>query len=350
MTENKKDFFEERTAGEIKKLEIERVDGARGLTARIMGLDPAHQSLELQTDIRPQRFFGFASSSQDASRKVYKHGHYQPLQHPQSQAEAIASRRNPLSYRVRDLSFLAETPEENIETLGYSFRPVQGRDRRKRLVPFVWILEAARIFAYTENETPGFTVQPYTDSKTTGWEGGEVVVQVPSRRKDHPKYHVKESHVAVKNNANKRAIVWSLSASPERSLEVPHSVYAIRYRRESDPEESTIFTFYPHSIAAYWATAKHVLEGKNNRTPWEMDPFAKPSRMLVDIYRRICNNVLVCDSHLNGVDKRRKPHIAEKSIMLARAIGVLGHDNTIFWDPKRDPKLKDYDWSIPGKE
>jgi len=57
------------------------------------------------------------------------------------------------------------------------------------------------------------------------------------------------------------------------------------------------------------------------------------------------NNVLIYDPSLQSKDKLRKPHIVEKSVLLARAIRVFGHDETAYCDPVRDGKLRDYVWT-----
>lgn len=43
----------------------------------------------------------------------------------------------------------------------------------------------------------------------------------------------------------------------------------------------------------------------------------------------------------------RKPYLAEHAILLARLCASEGHNATFYWDPERDEKIKDYDWSIP---
>ncbi|MEK6819423.1 MAG: hypothetical protein AABY10_05840, partial [Nanoarchaeota archaeon] len=87
----------------------------------------------------------------------------------------------------------------------------------------------------------------------------------------------------------------------------------------------------------------------HNMTPMEMNPFALTSRHGASFYNRLNNNVVIFDPSLRSKHKHRKLHLAEKCILWARAIGKFGHDDIAFWDPSRDGKLKDYDWSISGK-
>ncbi|MDP4039740.1 MAG: hypothetical protein Q8P57_04135 [Candidatus Pacearchaeota archaeon] len=347
MADEKKSFFRERTLQEIEKLP-ERIpaDTRVGLIHKLITLNPSEEAIEIRVPLTTQEFY--AKDSAEASRKSYRHGHYQLLSHPTTQGSALSSRRNPLSYRVRDLSFLSEVPEESIQTIGYSFRPVQGRDRRKRMVPFVQLLEAARLYTYTTRRAGGFVVEAYPDSRKVSQEGAEVIVKVPSTTTKKPRYRQKLIHIPVKDNQWKRAIVWGFATDHEGSLGRPEfSTYNIRYTSERSQEESRVFFFDRGDIASYWATVSHF-RSEGNNVPWEMDPFAKPSQLLAYVHTLIRNNVLIFDSTLKSKDKLRKPRMNEQSILLAQTIGVLGHDNTIFWDSKRDPKLRDFNWNIPG--
>tara|TARA_Y100000310_G_scaffold340569_2_gene436863 strand:- start:537 stop:1586 length:1050 start_codon:yes stop_codon:yes gene_type:complete len=349
MANEKKAYFKERTKKEVSDLDRTQVFNRKGLIHKVLSLNP-EEALELRFPLTPQRFHKFADSSVDASRKYFKHGHYTPLQHPTTQRSAINSRRNPLSYRVQDLHFLMEMPEDKIQIQGYSFRPVQGRDRRKRLVPFVNLLKAAKLYSYTQGKTLGFKVEAYPDSKKVSSEGAEAIITVPSRTQKKPRYSVKESHVPITDNAWKRAIVWGLVSNSTGDRGEPiNKEHNIRYRKESDREESRIFTFYPQDIAAHWATIAHFKD-EDNKVPWDMDPFAKPSQLMADLFQKFSNNILVYDPYLKSKDKLRKPRESELSALIAQSMGVLGHDNTMFWDPTRDPKLRDYDWSIPGED
>ncbi len=346
MEQEKKSFFKDRSTEQIKELRTSQIYSPVGLIERVININQKSDVLELRFPITPLRFRMYADTWEEASRKAMKHGDYINLNYPQTLTDALKSRRNPLSQRVRDLSHLTKIPEEKIEKIGYSFSPVFGRDRRKRLVPFVWNLEAARLYTYSEKLKVGIEVQPYADALRVSREGASVVVKVPSRTKKKNRYTAKIDYVPIENNEWKRPITMSL-VSTFNGKEPEHSTYNIRYTFKHIQEGSDVFTFYPHPIAAYWSIVKYFMEKEDNIIPWQMDQFAKPSQKMVDIYKKFCNNIIIYDPTLKSKDKRRKLHVDEKSILIARAIGVLGHDETMFWDPKRDPKtLKDYDWKI----
>jgi len=345
----KKSFFSERTAEGIRNLEVSQTTQQHGLVEKISRLE-RDQGLVVRAQIIPGRFFINSQDQAEASRKCYKHGDLLALSQPQTQHEAYSTNEIPLAIRARDLSLLGSMREEEINFVGYSFHPVQGRDRRKRVVPFVWLPEALRLFAYAETMTSyedqkgvkkGIQVIPYADARRVSIEGAKVVCSVPSRTAKKSRYKIRLENVPVEGNTERRAVVWGLKSDFEADPE--HSKWNIRYVWESSQEGSDTFTFYPHDIAAYIATARDYWK-QHNLTPMEMNPFALFSRQGAEFYRKLCNNVLVADPKLKAKEKTRKLHLAEKSILLARAIGVFGHDAIAYWSPERDGKFKDYDW------
>lgn len=336
----KKTFFHERTAAEIRHV-AKPVYSARNLVRKILDLAP-DEALELRFPIIPGEFRAHALDSAEASRKCYKHGEYVSLSQPKTQGAAFECREIPLETRTRDLSKLQEEREDSINMLGYSFRPVQGNDRRKRVLNFAWILEAARLFAYAENNCGGIKVTPYDDAGKVSMEGAEVICTVPSRSQKKPRYTVRLSHVPMLMNGAGVAIAHSLSSDFERSPE--HSTYNMKYNWENEAESSSVFTFYPHDMAAYFALIKKSTS-EHKLAPLTFSPIAIPSRLEAEFYNRLCNNILVYDPALQGKEKDRKLHIAEKSILIARSVSRLGHDATMFWNPERDGRIQDYSWS-----
>jgi len=342
---SKKSFFNERTAAAIANLSTGRVYSPRGLVSRIDGLDPASEALELRTLIIPGRFYANVENSAEAARKCYKHGEQIALSQPQTQQEAYACRDIPLAIRARDFAELRKMKENEINFIGYSFRPVQGKDRRKRVVPFVWLPEAERLFTYAETMTNGIEVKPYDDARRVAREGAEVVCKVPSRSKKHPKYLIRLENVPVIGNTERRAVAWGIKPHYESGEEPGHSIHNIRYTWADEREGSDVITFYPHDIAAYIATAGHFWKN-HNLTPMEMNPFALFSKKGADFYKKLCNNIVIYDPRLESKSKIRKLNITEKSILLGRAIGRFGHDDFAFWSPERDGRLMDYNWRI----
>ncbi len=344
----KKSFFKEKSEKEIRELNLRTVFSKKGLVEKILELNPASEGLEIRVQLLPGQFYRNTQSWKQASNKALKHGGYIPLSQPTTITEALKSRRLPHQIRKADFGQLDSIHEDEINLIGYSFKPIQGVDRRKRLVPFSWIMEGARIFAYSERLKKGIEVKPYDDAAKVEQEGADVIVIVPSRKKRQRRYTIRFKHVPIIDNQRKRAICWSLDTNFERGEEPRHKTFNIRYRFEHDREGSDVKVFYPHEIAGYLAIAKHYAAKEGNRVPWDMNPFAKPSQKLVDFYKRITNNVVIYDPTLGKSGGTRKIHIAEECLLLGRAVRALGHDKTLFWNPERDPKtLADYDWTIP---
>jgi hypothetical protein len=340
----KKSFFSERAVKYIQEMQVKRVFHARGLVSRILDLNPSEDAIELRFPITPGGFHKGGKNGAEASRKCYKHGDFIALSQPKGQQDAYNSQDIPLQIRARDFVRLRNMKEEEINFVGYTWYPVQGKDRRKRVVPFVWLPEAARIFAYSEKSAGEIKVSEYDDSKKVMSEGANVIFGVPSRTEKQGRYNIELLHVPIRDSAEKRAVVWSLSRKGD---EPAHSIFNIRYTSQETREGSDILTFYPHDIAAYLALVKKAYTQDKNLTPLEMNPFSLPSKLMADFYTRLGNNILIYDPTLSKDNKLRKLHIDEKSILIARSIGVLGHDATMFWNGDRDGAIKDYDWSIP---
>ena len=335
----RKTYFQERTAAEIRHISSPAYS-ARNLVRRILDLSP-NEGLELRFPLIPGEFRAHAADSAEASRKCYKHGEYISLSQPKTQGAALECKEIPLETRARDLSQLQGIREDSINVLGYSFRPVQGNDRRKRIVNFAWIMEAARLFAYAENNCGSIETTPYDHARKVSTEGAEVICKVPSRSKKKTRYTIRLSHVPMQMNGFGIAIAHSLVSDFDKSPE--HSTYNMKYNWERDAEGSSVFTFYPHDIAAYFATIRKNL-AEHKLAPLTFSPIALPSKLEAEFYSKLGSNVLIYDPTLQAKDKTRKLHIAEKSILIARSIGRLGHDATMFWNPQRDGRLKDYSW------
>jgi len=348
----RKTFFRERTAREIEKLHTNNAYHQRGLVDRIAGLDPSEDALIIRAMLTPGRFLAGAESVKDSNRKWLKHGEYLHIPYPETKAGADASPKIPLAFRAEVLSEIKGMKEGEIYALGLSSHPTWG-DRTKRVQPFVWDLEGARLFGYAENLAGGVETKVYADAKRARTEGATVLVGVPSRTRKHPRYRFKLLHVPfVRSNENlaavqllKPAVIIEGDGEGRRiDGRTIHDRTLIRYTPEESQEGSNIITYYPQDVAAYLGIIKKAREG-HNLTPMEMNPFALPSKVWADFYTKLNNNVLIYDPSLQSKDKLRKPHIVEKSVLLARAIRVFGHDETAYWDPVRDGKLRDYVWT-----
>ncbi len=368
--ENRKQFFQERNPSEIKKLNIHYGYTNRDLIQRIDELDPDEDALEIRTLIIPQKF-RMKNSSSEASRKCYKHGSLIILPQPSGLEECYKSSYIPLNFRAEAFANLSRMKQIDINYVGYSFRPVFGRDRIKRVVPFVNVVEGTRIFSYAENyskfrqkdkfnkivvEKKGIRVDAYPDANRVLKEGASVVVHVPSRTEKKQKYVFGLNHIPYVPNppieGNNYGLSVSLALSPflvvdeENFVEsrTVHDKYDIRYTSSNSSETSKVIRFTPQDVAGYLGVIKRQLHEEDNITALTFNPFSLPSKHQAEFYIKLCNNVLIYDSDLSDKNKLRKLHLAEKSILLARAIGFFGHDNFSFWNPVRDGIYKNFEW------
>ena len=124
-----------------------------------------------------------------------------------------------------------------------------------------------------------------------------------------------------------------------------HETYDIRYPPEYSPEEGNRVIFYPQDVAAYLKIIKENLP--SNLIPLMMNPFALPSRQHADFYKKLDNNVLIYDPTIKRKDRLRHLHIDEKSMLLARAIGVFGSEESTLGEiDLSGKKVMDYNWAI----
>lgn len=368
-----KSFFKERTVEEITGLKVKKAYSNKDLIQRIEELNK-DESIEIRTFIIPSRF-RINNAGSEASKKCYKHGSLIALPQYQTLEETLSSHFIPLNFREQAFSKLQEKKQQEIDYVGFSWRPVFGRNRTKRVIPFVNILEGVRIFSYAENhskykqknkftedveEKLGIKVEAYPDAKRVVKEGASVVVEVPSRTAKKPKYKFVLLHVPFipsnpqdKKNYN-LATILSLEPALLREEETgelivgrtEHQNYDIQYRFEQSREQSSVIRFSPQDITGYLGIIKKQLAEEHNPTALNFNPFALPSKHQADFYNKLCNSVLVYDPTLSSKNKLRKLHLAEKSILLARAIAHFGHHDFSYWDPVRDGIFKNYNWRV----
>ncbi len=348
----KKSFFRERTVDEIKGFRVRR--RYSHLIERIDELDSDTEALQIMKWINPGKFYQRGKTGAEASRLCFKHGNYLRLRHPKNQGECYESPDILLAILTRDFAeFIEGKREDEINYVGYSIKPSWG-DKRTRMIPFSFIPEGLRLFAYAENNTSGIKIDIYPDVKRVKKEGATMVVEVPSREKKEGRYKYKLLHVPVIRGKENLATILQLKPALliDEKIGEPikgrpmHDIYNIRYTAESDPEASEVITFYPQDIAAYIKIAGDYWKNKNILTPIEMNPFALTSKHGAEFYNKLCNNVLIFDSSLERKDKLRKLHLSEKSILFARGIAKFGRSDFAYWEPERDGKLKDYNWTL----
>ncbi len=369
----RKSFFEERTVEEVACLKVKKVYTNKDLVQKINELNNG-EGIEIRTFIIPGRF-RINNSGAEASKKCYKHGSLIALPQYHTLEETLSSHLIPLNFREQAFSELQKKKQQEINYVGFSWRPVFGTNRTKRIVPFVNISEGVKIFSYAENnskykqknkftgkveEKLGIKVEAYPDAKRAEKEGASVVVEVPSRTAKKPKYKFVLLHIPfIPNNPQHKknhnlATILSLEPALLREEETgelivgrtEHQNYDIQYKFEESREQSPVIRFSPQDIAGYLGIVKKQLTEEHNTTALNFNPFALPSKHQANFYSKLCDSVLIYDPTLSSKNKLRKLHLAEKSILLARAIAHFGHQDFSYWDPVRDGIFKNYSWRI----
>ncbi len=372
MEQEKKSYFKPRTESEIRHLgNITRVDHQRDLVERIRDLDPSCDALIVDLSngiIVPERFFRKGMTMEEASNLAYKHGNLIPLEQPRTLNEAYSSVMIPLQLREQAFSRISRVKQQNNKFVGYSFWPVFGTNREKRVVRFRELAEGARLFTYAENFSgyvdkegnpqQGIMTDIKGESERAIKEGAWAVCHVPSRTKKQGKYRFAIFHVPYMPNPPSERKNYNLatSFSIERGTvshfetdeplkgTTPWEDHKPRFPFKKSKEGSDAVFLNHLDVAAYLAVVKECLTRRHNQTPLQFNPYALPSKLQAEFYAKLENNVLVHDPTLDSKDKLRHLHLAEKSIMLCRAIGFFGHDKFSYWDPVRDRIYRDYSW------
>lgn len=345
-----KSFFKARTVPEMIQYAPKQIYTHRALVERIMDLQDT-DVIELRSPFAPLIFKAkHRKSTALADRSEYRHGSLLTLHQPRTQQEAYEYARNritPLMDRMRSFDALNQIPQEAINYMGISWRPVQGRDTRLRIVPFDALLEGAKLYAYSEQANTKITIDDrYTAAQRAASEGATIFCQVPSRTQKKPRYQVNLAHVPVVENVANYATILSLRSQFEEGRESQRTSYLhhLRFNQSDNATSSDVHVFGPHEIAAYLKIINQTWKGINHTVPLTMNPFPLPSRVWAGLYDRLNNNVLVYDPTLQTKPKLRHLHLVEKCRILARSIPVLGAYETMYWDPSRDGKVRDY-WS-----
>ncbi len=322
----KKKFFEERTVAQIKKLEkivIEPDQTVKDI-AKVIEDTASGQYVLVTCQIIP---------GDQTVNKFKKHGPDVKLKRFASEEDMIASALTPLDLRAQAFGSIT-SPFYSC----YSIKPF-GVDSRTNRISLETCIEGARIFAYVEN-TPSTSIDIMADysAKVSRREGTTFVVSVPSRTKGEDK-HEFTLYCVPTERANKRFSLWPKLRSTHNCKSKEFG--RIRYNYEDQKEDSKVFIYCPHEVAAYLKICSDRSKAKN-RTPLEMSPFALPSEKTVEFYVKAINNVLKIDED----GKLRKLNRADIEILLW-AMTINHRDDKPWYASGRIRKLQDYNWQIP---
>src|SRR3989344_6023929 len=235
-----KSFFASPTTAEIKKdkeavLLEDRISSLQSLAA--------HQYAVISEKSFTPRF-GFSDPA-----KFLKHG------------ETFHLRNNrPFGKTPRSLIKEAVTdPQISFNTFmsGYSFKPCFGPDKVTRRVPFVELLEAARILAYgvAHPEADVKVEGVYTIAKKARMEGGSFLVSTSSRTKRHDRYRFMVNSVPMNYSEPFVYLVPYNFSSSDLGVE-SKAFRGLRFTKAESPEPSKVNYIQAHEIAAAYAIAE----------------------------------------------------------------------------------------------
>ena len=226
---------------------------------------------------------------------------------------------------------------------GYSFKPfppgMRG-DNRVRRVSLVECVEGARISAYANQEqfeNPLIQVQRYIKAREALRSGGVFHVSVTSRSDKKGRYQFNWMSVPVNRSRDDRKfqIAWQLATEGHDCM---RKEWHFRYSKRASKYEQV---FCAHEIAAYRQICEEMWRD-GNKTPMVMNPFVQPTSLMIEVYKRILDSMIIYDESLK--DKLRTTNKADEEIMLWRAVHRLGHDATCF--RQFGKKLREEDWSL----
>jgi len=275
-------------------------------------------------------------------RKFLKHGPELKLKRFSSLKEylEINTAKRPTPVQLRDKAFL-EMGDHSF--CGISFIPITGNDKRKRKISLVESLAGAWIFAYEHQINNGIEIRAYQESRRVEFEGAIITVRVPSRTKGKRRYEFTLDSVPVVDSQYKIAIAHSIRSSGH---DCKRKEYGFRFRYSGDKENSDVFNFCAHEIAAYLEVINYFLNERKNIIPLQMSQFPIPTTLAVDFFKRLCDSTLIRDNQSRYKDKLRKLNQAEKEILLWDLVYKEGPDATFF----ATEKVEKYDWSLRHNE
>ena len=189
-------------------------------------------------------------------------------------------------------------------------------------------------------------MRTYADAKRVALDGGIADVVVPSRSPKQHSYEMSIMGFPVVDNDYKYVLANAVISD--------HSCPGMRHRGKrfrfaDDKENSRVFNWCAHDIAAWYAVMDHFWNNEHNVVPLQMSQIPLPSRLMAGLYDRLVHDTLVWTRERHSQKAQLYPlNNAEIEIILHNAVIKLGHDMTLFCSLRRDGHLRDYMWRGMG--
>ena len=269
------------------------------------------------------------------SAKFLKHGETFKLQN-----------NRPFGKTPRKLFKEAITPPQigfNTYMSGYSFKPCFGPDKVPRRVPFIELLEAARILAYGAMQPEAdVTVEgAYTAAKRAITEGGSFLVSTPSRTKKHDRYRFLVRSIPMYYSEPFIYLVSYSFATQELGVE-SKAFRSLRFAKAENLESSQVNYIQAHEIAAAYAIAEKQSE-KGNAVPLRFLVFPVVSQPAVDLYTTLLNQTLL---QVEEKGKVQHKHLTQAHIEALMWRFVRGQGYTAGFDDAAltENRVRKYRW------
>ena len=227
---------------------------------------------------------------------------------------------------------------------GYSFKPLIGPDKVPRRVPFVELLEAARILAYgTVYPDAAVKIEgEYTDVRKVEKEGGSFLISSPSRTQKHGRYRFTISSIPMRFT---KPFVYLIPYSfGTQDLGVESKAFReLRYTSHDSIESSRINYVQAHEIAAAYAIAESQLKEKNS-IPSQFLVFPIASQQAVDLYTKLLNRTLL---QVEEEGKVRFKHLGQAHIeaMMWRLVRRKGYGSAFDDQALLEGRMRNYNWN-----
>lgn len=343
---NKKQIFQRSGVREITR-DRRGVQASDSLVSALINLNPEIQYLEITRDLIPERFFHERKDMKDdpltrtqASRKFMKHGDEIYFPSFKSIDEAVSALKDKRNFPVG----LRKERFDNARRgayCSYSFTPIIGNDKRKRKVPLNEVLEGAKLFAYASHRSP-IRVKPYDGAQRVETDGASIDVEAPSRTPKKSRYSFKVTGIPVVDN-DKKYVIANMIISTHQCGDTQHRT---RYNYKTEKENSEVFNWDAHDIAAMYSIIEHFWNEGKNAVPLSMMQIPIPSQKMAELYEKLLYDTVVLTKE-NPLQEEREQYPlnnAEMEIMLHGIVQILGHDETLFSKTNRDGNLRDYRW------
>ena len=328
----KKAYFKEATVAQIKK-DKEEVRAERDLVDRIEALG-AEQFLVVPADVFQFQHWG-------GEKKFKKHGPEVKPRRFRSIDECVRLRLSPRQ-RLKDAFDNVRKGYQK----GYSFNPLDGNDKRKRVVPLVEVLEGARLFTYAHNFPTSIDVEAdYTDAARVARDGGSFLVSVPSRRKKVRRYKLMLKGVPVTGHTPYRVVTPYRFRSQSLDENQEHCCGAkmfseFRFTGRHAQEGSDVYRVCAHEVAAMYEVAYRMAKHEKNEVPLRQMIFPLPTKRIAEFYSKLRSQVLL-ESEDGSLRRLNKAHM---EVFLWNLVASTNYDATFNPNFQRDGYLENYTW------